>query len=111
MLEMYRLNQISFLGKQPMSDDFDNVLKITSVGKLYQEAIDNGFSEIDRIKGRDGSDILILFENKKGYKDLEDNKVFYFACMDLSSSGPSVFYSWEMSEVEDFKNGILTKER
>mgnify|MGYP001336002845 CR=1 FL=1 len=94
-----------------MSDDFDNVLKIASAGKLYQEAIDNGFSETGRIKGNDGRDILIFFENKKGYKDLDDNKVFYFACMDLSNSDPSVFYSWEKSEIEDFKKDVLEKKK
>ena len=94
-----------------MSDDFDNVLKIASSGKLYQEAIDNGFKETARIKGKDGRDIFILFENKEGYKDLEDNKVFYFACMDLLTSEPSVFYSWEEREIEDFKKSILEKEK
>ena len=94
-----------------MSDDFDNVLKIASAGKLYQEAIDKGFRETGRIKGNDGCDVLILFENKKGYKDLDDNKTFYFACMELSNSGPSVFYSWEVSEMEDFKKSILEKKK
>ena len=63
---------------------------------MYQEAIDNGLSEISRIKSNDGSDVFILFENKKGYEDLEDNKVFY---------------SWEMSEVEDFKESVLEKNK
>ena len=63
---------------------------------MYQEDIDNGFSEISRIKSNDGSDVFILFENKKGYEDLEDNKFFY---------------SWEMSEVEDFKESVLEKNK
>jgi len=94
-----------------MSDAFDDVLKIASASKLYQEAIDNGFNETNREKGADGKDILISFENKEGYKDSEENKTYYFACMDLSSSGPSVFYSWEVSEIDDFKNNILKKEK
>ena len=58
--------------------------------------MDNGLSEISRIKSNDGSDVFILFENKKGYEDLEDNKFFY---------------SWEMSEVEDFKESVLEKNK
>ena len=37
-----------------MSDNFEDVFKIASASKLYQEAIDNGFKEIERLKDNEG---------------------------------------------------------